>query len=159
MRTRGWTGRLGGQHRKGLPEERTFKLEGETESTSFLCGRVFVTEETACAKAQRHEASCVKGEIFRTLGCFPPLSKVFSLSIRPDAHKVKMCSHVAAAYVSPIFLGGGSWSSVLVGKMVLCKQWLLFAIFFRGAGQHKQLKAEASLWSASEPGLICMDSN
>ena len=55
---------------KGSTEERMLKLEGETVCQQSGAGRAFLTEGTACAKAQRHEALGVKDR-FQNFKTFP----------------------------------------------------------------------------------------
>lgn len=61
-----------------------------------------------------------------------------------------MCSLVAAAHVSPVFLGRAPGAVCVMEMMALCKQWLPFLTgalshIFRRTGPHKPMKTKQSL--------------
>lgn len=115
MRTTEWTGPLGGQHQNGRTEERTLKLKGRTESTSFLEGRAFLTGNSMCKGSEARSLLCERRDpqnsrtfssvIQSFLLCTNKTSCAHSDGTQPG-HCSTCLSHVP---------GKGSWSSVSGG--------------------------------------------
>lgn len=122
MRTRGWTARLGGQRGEGRTEERrTRRLEGGTESRRSRQRVSSNGGNSTCRGSGARSCRCERTGTQHSETVPSIIRSFLSLSIRPYARRVTICSQMARTCLSR-----APGVVCLLGTTVWRKQWLPF---------------------------------